>query len=208
MISPMLLAASFPNIPLNVIVIGVHPIPMLPILLSGMTASSCPPSQIFARIPPGRAFTIPPSASLGIVGRLTIFTPIADAPIFATLFAMVMTKFILSIIQFIELTMVFLTASHTEVTVHPITVHIAFHATLIGSARRLKVSTIHFIHALTSHFMMPHALLIEAVMVFHTATMSIPILLNIIIVIPATSAAPNENTSLSVVHRDIANILT
>lgn len=54
--------------------------PILFILLSGITASSCPPSQIFASIPPGRAFTIPPSASFGIVGRLGILIPIAHAP--------------------------------------------------------------------------------------------------------------------------------
>lgn len=159
-------------------------------------------------MPPGRALTIPPSASLGIVGRDTIFNPIDDAPIFATLFAMLMTKFILSIIQFIELTIVFLTVSHTEVTVQLIVSHIFHHAALIGSAKRLKVSDSHFIHVLTSHFIMFHALLIEFVIVFHTATISMPILLKIIIVIPATSAAPNENTSLSVVHRDIANPLT
>jgi len=191
-VSPILLAASFPNVPVKLIVIP-HPIPhIFFILFSGITASSCPPSQMFARTPPGRALTIPPSASLGMVGSEIIFTPIADDPIFATLFAMVMTKFILSIIQFMELTMVFFTVSHTEVTVQLIVSHIDPHAAFTGAASKLKVDANHAIHAETIHLRTAHADHSAETRLFHTATISIPIASKIAIVIPATSAAPNE----------------
>ena len=152
----MLRAASLPNVPVKLIFIH-PPIPIFFILFSGMTASSWPPSQIFARIPPGRALTIPHSASRGIVGIVCILTPIEAAPIFASLFAMVMTALILSMIQLIDATTVALTVSHTHAAEDPSASHITFHAAFIGAARVVKVEASHPIPVETTHFINVHA---------------------------------------------------
>lgn len=114
------------------------PIPIPFIFDNGITASSSHPSPILARIPPGLAFTIPPSASGVIVSIFTGFIPSAVAPLEASLLTAVITLFTIVMIELIESFMIFLTLSHASPTEDQSAAQRASHADFIGANACVK----------------------------------------------------------------------